>query len=75
MANPLIGQRLKALREEKKLSQDDLARLFSFKDRQTVSAIETGERKLSAGELLLAVQKLGTSLEYFTDPFRLVGEG
>lgn len=75
MANPLIGQRLKALREERKLSQDDLARLFGFKDRQTVSAIETGERRLSAEELLVAVQKLGASLDYFTDPFRLVGEG
>lgn len=75
MANALIGQRLKALREEKNLSQDDLARLFGFKDRQTVSAIETGERRLSAEELLVAVKKLGTSLDYFTDPFRLVGEG
>ena len=75
MANPLIGQRLKALREEKNLSQEDLARLFGFKDRQTISAIETGERRLSADELLLAVQKLGAPLEYFTDPFRLVGEG
>jgi XRE family transcriptional regulator, fatty acid utilization regulator len=75
MANPLIGQRLKALREEKKLSQDELAALFGFKDRQTVSAIETGERRLTADELLLAVQKLGATLDYFTDPFRLVGEG
>ena len=74
-ANVLIGQRLKALREEKNLSQEDLARVFGFKDRQTVSAIETGERRLSAEELLLAVQKLGAPLEYFTDPFRLVGEG
>lgn len=75
MANTLIGQRLKALREEKDLSQDDLARVFGFKDRQTVSAIETGERRLSAEELLLAVQKLDAPLDYFTDPFRLVGEG
>jgi Zn-dependent peptidase ImmA (M78 family)/DNA-binding XRE family transcriptional regulator len=74
-ANALIGQRLKALREEKNLSQEDLARVFGFKDRQTVSAIETGERRLSAEELLLAVKKLGAPLEYFTDPFRLVGEG
>lgn len=75
MSSALIGQRLKALREEKGLLQDDLARLFGFKDRQTVSAIENGERRLSADELLLAVQKLGASLEYFTDPFRLAGEG
>ncbi|MBN9346893.1 MAG: ImmA/IrrE family metallo-endopeptidase [Devosia sp.] len=75
MNTNLIGARLKALREEKNLSQDDLARVFGFKDRQTVSAIETGERRLSADELLVAVQKLGASLDYFTDPFRLVGEG
>jgi Zn-dependent peptidase ImmA (M78 family)/DNA-binding XRE family transcriptional regulator len=71
----MIGIRLKALREERKLSQDELARLFGFKDRQTVSAIETGERRLSADELLLAVEKLGASLEYFTEPFILAGEG
>ena len=74
MAN-LIGRRLKALREERKLSQDDLARLFGFKDRQTVSAIETGERRVSAEELLIAIQKLGASLDDFTNPFLLVGEG
>jgi Zn-dependent peptidase ImmA (M78 family)/DNA-binding XRE family transcriptional regulator len=71
----LIGARLKALREERKLSQDDLARVFGFKDRQTVSAIENGERRLSAEELLTAVQKLGATFDYFTNPFLLVGEG
>lgn len=70
-----IGIRLKALREERKLSQDEVARIFGFKDRQTVSAIETGERRLSADELVLAVEKLGASLEYFTEPFILAGEG
>ena len=71
----LIGARLKGLRTERGLSQDDLAQLFGFKDRQTVSAIETGTRRMTATELMLAVEKLGAPLEYFTDPFRLVGEG
>ena len=75
MPNHLIGARIKALREERKLSQDDLARLFGFKDRQTVSAIETGERRVSAEELITAVEKLGAPLDYFTNPFLLVGEG
>src|SRR5438552_16079049 len=75
MATDLIGARIKALREERKLSQDDLARVFGFKDRQTVSAIETGERRLSAEELLTAVEKLGAPLDYFTNPFLLIGEG
>ena len=71
----IIGTRLKALREERKLSQDEVASVFGFKDRQTVSAIETGERRLSADELLTAVQKLGATFDYFTNPFLLVGEG
>ncbi len=75
MATQLIGTRLKALREERRLSQDDLARLFGFKDRQTVSAIETGARRMTAEELVLAVEKLGKPLDYFTDLFRLAGEG
>ena len=75
MTSQLIGARIKALRERKNLSQEDLAAIFGFNDRQTVSAIETGERKVSAEELMLAVTKLGEPLEYFTDPFRLEGEG
>ena len=70
-----IGSRIKALRERRGQSQDELARLFGFKDRQTLSAIETGERKVSAEELLRAVQLFGVQLDYFTDPFLLAGEG
>ena len=69
-----IGTRIRALRRERGLSQDRLARVFGFKDRQTVSAIETGMRRVTASELLLAVEKLNVPLEYFTDPFRLDGE-
>lgn len=70
-----IGARIKALREQSNLSQDALAQQFGFKDRQTLSAIETGERKVAAEELLRAVQIFGVSLDYFTDPFMLLGEG
>ena len=70
-----IGARLKALRLQRGLSQDDLARIFAFKDRQTVSAIETGVRALTAAELVVTVEKLDVGLDYFTDPFRLDGEG
>ena len=75
MADQIIGTRIKALRRERGLTQDELARLFGFKDRQTVSAIETGVRGVTASELLLAVDKLDVPLDYFTDPFRLDGEG
>ena len=71
----VIGARIRALRLQRGLSQDALARIFAFKDRQTVSAIETGVRALTAAELVVAVEKLDVGLDYFTDPFRLDGEG
>ncbi len=74
MAKDIIGHRIKALRQVRGLSQDDLAQLLGFNDRQTVSTIETGTRRVAAQELLLAAEKLGAPLEYFTDPFRLEGE-
>ena len=70
-----IGARVKALRLQRGLSQDALARIFAFKDRQTVSAIETGVRALTAAELVMVVEKLDVGLDYFTDPLRLDGEG
>ncbi len=75
MTTGLIGRRIKALREERRLSQESVAEIFGFRDRQTVSAIETGARRVTAEELLLAVERLDAPIEYFTDPFRLAGEG
>jgi XRE family transcriptional regulator, fatty acid utilization regulator len=70
-----FGARIRALRAERNLTQDVLAHRLGFKDRQTLSAIENGERRLSADELLAAAQALGEPLETFTDPFLLIGEG
>lgn len=75
LTDQIIGARMRALRQERGLSQDDMARVFGFKDRQTVSAIETGVRRVAATELLLAADRLNVPLNYFTDPFRLDGEG
>ncbi len=75
MADRHIGARIKALRQERGISQNGLASLLGFKDRQTVSAIETGVRRVTVTELLLTVEKLNVPLDYFTDPFRLDGEG
>lgn len=75
MSTPTISIRLKALRRQRNLSQEEAARLFGFNDRQTISAIETGERRLSAEELVRAVEIFRVPLDFFTDPFLLVGEG
>jgi transcriptional regulator with XRE-family HTH domain len=70
-----IGLRLRAMREQRGLSQEALSQALGFKDRQTLSAIETGDRRLSADELLRAVQALSVSIEQLVDPFQLTGEG
>ena len=75
MKQLIIGRRIKALRKKRKLSQKKLAEMLGFNNRQTVSAIETGARQVATAELMRLMDKFGESLEYFTDPFLLVGEG
>lgn len=71
----IISRRLKYAREQRGLTQAQLTEKLGFKDRQTPAAIEAGQRKLSAEELVRAMQVLGVDLDFFTDGFRLVGEG
>jgi Zn-dependent peptidase ImmA (M78 family)/DNA-binding XRE family transcriptional regulator len=71
----VITRRLKHAREKAGLNQSQLSARLGFKDRQTLTAIEAGQRKITAEELLRAIEVLGVDLEYFTDSFRLVGEG
>ena len=71
----LIARRLKYAREAKGWTQAELSKKFGFKDRQTLSAIEAGQRKMTADELVRAIEIFKLDLDFFTDSFRLVGEG
>src|SRR5271166_2228392 len=75
MSAGMIGARIRAKREELGFSQEAVTRYLGFKDRQTLSAIETGERRVLAEELLRFAEVLAAPLDYFTDPFLLAGEG
>lgn len=75
MSAGLVGARVRALREQLGFNQDRVAALLGFKDRQTLSAIETGERRVTAEELMRFAEVLAAPLDYFTDPFILAGEG
>lgn len=75
MSAGLIGSRIRTRREQLGFSQEAVAKHFGFNDRQTLSAIETGERRVTAEELLKAAEILNAPLDYFTDPFLLAGEG
>ncbi len=57
------------------MPQAELSATLGFKDRQTLSAIEAGQRRVSPEELVAIAKATGKELEFFTDPFRLVGEG
>ena len=75
MSLTLIGKRLKALRDERGVDQDAVAAMLGVKSRQIVSNIETGERKVKPAELLALSRNFDVGLDYFTDPYRIVGEG
>ncbi|MDH0337606.1 helix-turn-helix domain-containing protein [Metapseudomonas otitidis] len=75
MTAPNITYRLHHLRHTNSLTQEELAKKLGFKDRQTLSQIENGERKLSSAEMVRASEVFGVPLDYFTDPFELAGEG
>lgn len=75
MDTEIFRKRLKFLREKSTLSQEQLSEQFGFKDRQTLSSIEGGHRRISAEELVKACDIFNVDLSFFTDPYRLVGEG
>lgn len=72
--NLVIGERLKIARKEAGLSQKELSDRLGFKDRQILSNIESGLRKIAAEELLNIMKILGKSLDFFTDPFLVLGD-
>ena len=70
-----IAARLRAARKRAGLTQYQLAGDLGLHHRQNVTRIEDGQRSLTAQQLILAMDLLGVDLDYFTDPFRLEGEG
>jgi Zn-dependent peptidase ImmA (M78 family)/transcriptional regulator with XRE-family HTH domain len=64
----LIGDRF-AIARGASVSQEALAKALGFNDRQTVSAIEVGERKVTPEELVKAARFFDKPLDFFTDPY------
>jgi Zn-dependent peptidase ImmA (M78 family)/transcriptional regulator with XRE-family HTH domain len=69
--NRILGKRIRLAREEAGLTQDELSKRLGFKDRQTLSSIESGSRRLRAEELSRLIELMGKPLGFFTDPFTL----
>lgn len=66
-----IGRRIKALREAAKMKQTDLAEILQLKDRQSISSLEAGTRRVSADELIRVVEHFKVPLEDISNPFLL----
>lgn len=73
--NTKIGNRVAAARDQAGFTQEALSRRLGFKDRQTLSAIESGTRKIGPEELIAIMELTGKELDFFSDPYRLDGEG
>lgn len=65
----MVGERIRLARKAAKLTQEELAEQMGFKDRQILSNIEGGTRKVAADELMHLMELLGRPMEWFTDPY------
>ena len=74
ISHKLIGFRVKAAREAKGWTQDQLTLGLGLNDRQSVSDIENGKRSLRPDEQHLLSDLLDRDLEFFIDPFAVAGE-
>ncbi len=69
-----IGARVRAAREAKGCTQDELAAHLQLENRQSVSDIETGKRAIKPDELVILSDVLDRELDYFVEPFSVAGE-
>lgn len=59
--------RIRELRMEKGMSQDDLARLLGYKDRSMITKIEGGKVDISQKKIVAFANALGTTPRYLMD--------
>lgn len=69
-----MGQRIRAARDQAGLNQEQLSDQLGFSDRQTLSSIENGSRRIQAGELSKLGKIFEKPVEWFLDPFVIAGE-
>lgn len=74
ISQKLIGYRVKAAREAMSWNQAQLTDALGLNDRQSISDIENGKRALKPDELVKLTEILDRDIEFFIDPFSVVGE-
>ena len=74
MSRNHIGERIRLLREGAGLQQARMAEILGLSDRQSVSQIERGNRRVSAEELVRIIDHFGVTLDSLTNPFLLTAK-
>ncbi len=69
--NIFIGRQIASARKTAKVTQDELSARLGFKDRQILSNIEKGIRKVKPEELGIIMEVLHKPVDYFSDPYQL----
>lgn len=59
-----IGNRIKELREQKNMSQDELAQAVGYKSRSTIGKIELGKMDITQSAVVALAKALGTTPGY-----------
>jgi len=67
--NKIIGSRIRAARKMMEKSQEEISNAMGLGDRQILSNIEAGKRKVSADEMIKFMSILNQDLEFLTDPY------
>ena len=70
-----IGNRVRLLREELRMSQDELATRLGYKSRSSINKIELGQRNLTQSKIKALADALDTTPAYimgWTDPLDVV---
>ncbi len=73
--NTMLNTRIATARTAAKYSQKEFAKKLGLNHGQSISDIEKGKRSVSVDELMKIMEITGKDLNFFTDPFRLAGEG
>ncbi|WP_179884294.1 MULTISPECIES: helix-turn-helix domain-containing protein [Bacillus cereus group] len=58
-----IGMRIRHIRKEKKITQEELAKELGFSGSSAISYIENGQRKLNADKIPKLAEILGVTIE------------
>lgn len=69
-----IAARIRTARKTSGYSQEDVSQKLGFADRQTLSQIEMGERRVQPSELSRFSEIFDKPIEWFLDPFVVAGE-